>query len=74
MKNRTALETIFNVDDEEHITRSRLKDRVLMQDKIVRYLTEELFYADPYHPSFREMSEGEKAGLRTMTIIRRGIN
>ena len=74
-KQPTVIEQMFNVKDERWVSKDVLMKRVVMQDGIIRHLFEELFFADPYHSTFRGMPEKDMAPLRTRAILRKeGLN
>ena len=59
-------------DDEDKVSRSQLLEVVVEQDKVLRKLTRELFFANPTHKFFDSIPESVMAPLRVQAILRRG--
>lgn len=71
-QNRTPIEQMFNVDNEDYVSKSALKAKAVQLNQTLMYFFRELFYADPYHQVFKKVPEAELAPLRTMAILRKG--
>ena len=58
-------------DDEDKVSRNQLLEVVVEQDKVLRKLTRELFFANPTHSFFDNIPEAVLAPLRVQAILRR---
>jgi hypothetical protein len=73
VKNRKeAVCRIMHIEDEDHVSRSSLLEKVVEMDKAIWRLYRELFFADPYHKYFDLMPDEIMNPLRTAAILRKG--